>query len=212
MGGFGGLIIGILAGQAPQSWTRYALDKDGRILRVTRDYLTVDEITDVDGNPIDKYKDDKYRDYQTFAENLLRGWEIGPAQVWWRGSYRSSNRYFTMLRQLAGTTWYYVAAEERIGGYSQSAKRMMGSVGPDGSRRLAGSPAAVRPARGREARWGPARRGTSTPTPRRASGMPAIKTFAAPSRVPCSMAMRLPEASNLTRPPFADVSRDSDVS
>ena len=139
MGGFGGLIIGILAGQAPQSWTRYALDKDGRILRVTRDYLTVDEITDVDGNPIDKYKDDKYRDYQTFAENLLRGWEIGPAQVWWRGSYRSSNRYFTMLRQRAGTTWYYVAAEERIVGYSQRAKRIMGSIGPDGFSTLAGS-------------------------------------------------------------------------
>ena len=139
MGGFGGLIIGILAWQAPQSRTRYALDKDGRILRVTRDYLTVDEITDVDGNPIDKYKDDKYRDYQTLSENLLRSWEIGPAQLWWRGSYRSSNQYFTMLRQWAGTTWYYVAAEERIIGYSLRAKRIIGYISPDGFSTSAGN-------------------------------------------------------------------------
>ncbi|MCZ6652056.1 MAG: hypothetical protein O7D91_03400, partial [Planctomycetota bacterium] len=70
MGGMGGgLAVGILAGQAPQSWTRYVLDKDGRILRVTSDHLTVDEITDVDGNPVDKYKDEKYRDYDVFREN-----------------------------------------------------------------------------------------------------------------------------------------------
>ncbi|MCZ6651869.1 MAG: hypothetical protein O7D91_02445, partial [Planctomycetota bacterium] len=135
----GGLVIGILVGQAPQSWTRYVLDKEGRILRLTSDHLSVDEITDVDGNPVDKYKDEKYRDYDVFRENQLWGPEIGPAQARWRFSYRSSGRYFTWVHQRIGTTWYYVAAEERIVGYSRRAKRIMGSIGPDGFSTSTGS-------------------------------------------------------------------------
>ncbi|MCH8965726.1 MAG: hypothetical protein IIB58_12240, partial [Planctomycetes bacterium] len=140
MGGIGGgLAVGILTAKARQPWTQYMLDKDGRILRITTDHLTVEEVTDIDGNPVDKYTDEKYRDWATFQENLLWGPEIRPAQAQWRYSYRSSYRYFTALRRRAGTMWYYVAAEGRIVGYSLRAKRIMGSIGPDGFSTSAGS-------------------------------------------------------------------------
>ncbi len=132
-GSFGvGLVSSIFMSRVQTSWTQYQIDKNGEILRVTADFITIENITDVHGNPIAKYSDEKYQYYDAFSQNLLRGPMIHSGRAMSRPSYRNIARYFASLDSGGGAVWHYVSSFGKILGYSMKTKRLIGLLGPEG--------------------------------------------------------------------------------
>lgn len=113
-----------------RSSSYYIIDKEGMILLVTQDYGAITSVTDLDGNPVEKYRDIKARN-QVYLDTLsstsvLRDW------TGYGTGYRDGERFFLRFGQPSDVAWYYYSPAGRIQGYSLKARRLIGSIGPQG--------------------------------------------------------------------------------
>lgn len=112
------------------SWSHYTIDQEGMILRVTQDYGVTTSVTDLEGNPVEKYQDVKARNevYQnalssTYVLSDCTGYDTG---------YRGGERFFVRFRQPSDVAWYFYLPAGRIQGYSLKSRGLIGSIGPQG--------------------------------------------------------------------------------
>ena len=141
-----------------ETWERYQIDGEGRILRLTYRFSTLVRVTDAAGQDIEEYREllesqAPRQLWRRFLPEVIVAQDSSYRHLMW--SYRAGARYMTIL-SAAETNWVYVSAEQRIDGYAVSTRRLLGTLGPDGFRpphqageRFAGPPTL---------RWGPLER------------------------------------------------------
>ncbi len=139
------LVTTFLPSDAVTTYTTYSIDSQGRILRVTQSVgrtgiLPGTTATDLAGKPVALPQSLNGYPYQ---ETLQTGLLISPYRdsdwVWGlehAGAYRSTYPIANPLDQSGNGNvfWYYVPAQRQAVGYDRLSRRVIGSLGPAGSR------------------------------------------------------------------------------
>jgi len=128
----GGIVL-----SGPSVRMRYTVSSDGTIVQTLFDEGGSIQVNDIQGNPIEKYKDAIAR--KTLESGVIeasasidpdgrRG--LGPPNT---DGYRSTFDIYSQLEsKYSDVYWYYIQNRELIAGYDSTSKRLVGWLGPDG--------------------------------------------------------------------------------
>jgi hypothetical protein len=133
------IIMSFLPATAATKTTRtiYTLTGDGAIVLTIRGDNEITEVRDLDGHPIEKYRDPallkQLNAGVVSAESTL--FPFPPFEAAARRNYRSASRFFVPLQNEASygpISWYYVFSQHLIAAYENRSARRIGWLGPDG--------------------------------------------------------------------------------
>ncbi len=112
-------------------YTRYTVNSDGKVVKITSDAFRIIEISDLDGRPLEQNGDftrDRTRSAGVLTATFSRGFPGAP-------SFRSSGGMFSLLRRASAgdpLSWHYVQYLGLIAAYDSQSHHLIGWMGPDG--------------------------------------------------------------------------------
>ena len=118
-----------------QSWSNYAMTKDGAVFKVTQDAGRSSEIVDLEGKPILDAKTGRKIELGGVQsarrrEPLASQWAVTFAfyRLWTQADTTRASPWHAT----ADTLWYYWTRYGRLVGYDVATRRFIGSLGPNG--------------------------------------------------------------------------------